>query len=118
MTGYQLIAEIKNITGKPPSTSQIYPVLNGMEKSGYLASKTGFYGKRKSKSYSLTASGKSLSSAIEKHFESIVRAIISDKIRVCAHCNCEILKGHYSKVICGRKLDFCCSACAASFAQK
>ena len=118
MTGYQLIAEIKNITGKPPSTSQIYPVLNGMKKSGYVTAKDGFHGKRKIKIYKLTASGKTLSSLIERQFESMIRAVLGRRIRVCAHCNCEILKGHYSKIMHGRKLDFCCTACAASFAQK
>ncbi|MBI4019051.1 MAG: PadR family transcriptional regulator [Candidatus Aenigmarchaeota archaeon] len=115
MTGYEVIAEIRNITGKLPSTSQVYPVLNTMKKSGYLTATDKFHGKRKIKIYKLTSSGKTLFSVIERQFESMIRAMLSNKIRVCAHCNCEILKGHYSKITHGKKLDFCCTACAGSF---
>jgi len=110
MSGYELIAYIEKITGKKPSTSQIYPVLRQMKSGGYLSVATVKEGRKVVKYYKITKSGKHLFKAVSKRFESIMLSALKEKIKGCAHCGCEIFKGAYRK----GGAYFCCSSCASS----
>ena len=109
--GYQLITELGNITGKKPSAGQIYPILKELQKSGYITMKIYSNGKKKIKSYKMTKSGEKFFSEMTRRFASLLDAAIKAKVKICAHCGCEILKGAYSK----NKLYFCCKPCAGSY---
>lgn len=115
MHGYEMIARIEKITGKRPSAGQIYPALRQMQSLGYLAVKTRTTGRKKVKYYKLTVSGRQFYGAMNKRFEAMIRAALGEKIKVCAHCRCEMIKGAYTKAIGGKKLHFCCVSCASSY---
>ncbi|MBI4162250.1 MAG: PadR family transcriptional regulator [Candidatus Aenigmarchaeota archaeon] len=117
MHGYHLIQELEKITGKKPSTGQIYPVLKEMQKSGYITMKASSNGKKKIKYYKMTKSGEKFFAEMTKRFSSLIEATIKAKVKVCAHCGCEMIKGSVSKKIKGKKLDFCCNSCAGSFSR-
>lgn len=113
MHGYELIIEIEKITGKKPSAGQIYPVLRQMNAAGYMTFKTRHAGKKKIKSYRMTNRGEQFFSAMSKRFSALIEAALKAKIRVCAHCGCEIVKGAYKR---GGEY-FCCVSCASSCRQ-
>jgi PadR family transcriptional regulator, regulatory protein PadR len=114
MHGYELIMELEKISGHKPSASQIYPVLKKMNSRGYVTSLIKMEGKKKLKVYSITASGRQLFSVISKRFDSIIAAALKEKIKICAHCGCEMLSGAVSKRIGGKLAYFCCNSCMAS----
>lgn len=113
--GYQLINRIKEMTGKKPSAGQIYPLLKQMRSLGYLNVRAKKEGKKKLKFYKMTPAGKKFFAAISKRFEALMMAALKQKIKVCAHCGCEMISGGVSKNTGGKKLHFCCSSCASSF---
>lgn len=115
MHGYELITSLEKMMGKKPSPSQIYPVLKKMKSGGYVIVKHKTVGKRKIKSYHLTKTGHELFSDISRRFDFILSAALKEKIKKCAHCDCEIYSGGYNKKMNGKILTFCCSSCAASF---
>ncbi|HLD85255.1 MAG TPA: helix-turn-helix transcriptional regulator [archaeon] len=115
MHGYQLIIELEKITGKKPSAGQIYPILKELQKSGYISLHVYNTGKKKIKSYIMTKSGEKFFDGMTSKFSSLIEAAIHAKIKICAHCGCEMIKGSFAKKIGGRKYDFCCSSCAASY---
>ena|SRR3989338_11104337 len=115
MHGYTLILELEKITGKKPSAGQIYPVLKEMQKSGYITMKISNNGKMKIKSYTVTKKGEKFFSEMTKRFSSLIEAAIKAKVKICAHCGCEMIKGAVTKTINGKKLDFCCNSCAGSY---
>jgi DNA-binding PadR family transcriptional regulator len=115
MHGYELITSLAKITGRKPSPGQIYPVLKQMKALGYVTVKERHDGKRKLKYYKLTTSGRKAFEIMSHKFETIIRSVMQERIKICAHCNCELLSGAYTKKIKGRNLDFCCCSCAASY---
>ncbi|MFA4820020.1 MAG: PadR family transcriptional regulator [Candidatus Aenigmatarchaeota archaeon] len=115
MHGYELITRLEKIMGKKPSPSQIYPVLGSMKSLGYVAVRVKNVGRKKLKYYKLTNHGLQFFRAMNKKFELMIRSALKEKIKVCAHCSCEIWKGAYSKNISGKRLYFCCVSCAGSY---
>jgi len=115
MHGYQLIIKLEKITGKKPSAGQIYPILKELQKSGYVNLHLSVNGKKKIKSYSMTKTGEKFFDGMTSKFSSLIEAAINAKIKICAHCKCEMIKGSFAKKIDGKKYDFCCSSCAASY---
>ena len=117
MHGYELMKQIKKMTGKKPSAGQIYPVLNQMRSLGYLSVRIKKNGKKSVKHYKMTPSGKKFFSYISKRFDALIRAALKERIRKCAHCDCEMISGGVVKKISGKSMDFCCSSCASSYHQ-
>ena len=111
MHGYELTNSLAKITGKKPSPSQIYPVLKQMKNLGYLTVREKADGKRKMKYYRLTPSGRKVFDVMNTKFEMLVRSVLGKKIKVCAHCGCEMISGAVKK----NGLYFCCNSCAASY---
>lgn len=111
MSGYELMARLEQITGRKPSASQIYPVLKQMKALGYVTVRNKSGGRKKIIYYRLAVSGKLLLKDMSKRFESVIRAALGARLKVCAHCGCEIFKGAYRR---GGKY-FCCTSCAGSY---
>ena len=114
MHGYELIMQIEKITGKKPSTGQVYPALKQMKSAGYVTAKTKLAGRKKVKSYKITKSGEQFFSSMSRRFESVIEAALKSRIRVCANCRCEIVSGAYRL---GGKY-FCCVSCASTYRLK
>lgn len=115
MHGYELISKLAKITGKRPSTSQVYPVLKQMKAAGYVSVDVKSVGRKKAKHYRLTKSGRNFFLTLNRQFESLVRTALGEKIKVCAHCGCEMIKGAVSETADGKKLYFCCRSCAGAY---
>ena len=118
MHGYELIMELERIMGKKPSASQIYPVLKKMKSSGYVIVETRMSGRKKIKSYKITGSGRLLFAGLNKRFDALVEATLRNKIKVCVHCGCEMVRGAVQKKVGGRNMYFCCEMCAKSYKHK
>ncbi|MFH1126562.1 MAG: PadR family transcriptional regulator [archaeon] len=56
--GYELMADFFKVTGKKLSAGQIYPLLNNMQKKGYVAVRLAYEGERERKIYGLTDEGR------------------------------------------------------------
>src|SRR3989338_1572588 len=88
--GYEIIEELGKRVGKRPSAGQIYPLLRKMQKLGYVTVSSQSVGKKKRKVYKLTADGKTFSTGLLNKFSNIMDAAIKQKVKKCAHCECEI----------------------------
>lgn len=115
MHGYEIIEELGMLLGKKPSAGQIYPLINNLNKKGFLNLKVELIGRRRKKVYSLTENGKKLSTDILKRLSSIVEISIEPRLTSCAHCACKVYSGGYKKKIKSKILNFCCQYCAKSF---
>ncbi|HLC76899.1 MAG TPA: helix-turn-helix transcriptional regulator [archaeon] len=115
MHGYEIITALGKITGKKPSPSQIYPVLSKMKSLDYVTVKVKSEGKKKMKFYTLTKSGRQMHDSMNKQFEIMMRSAFKEKIKICAHCDCEMIGHTHTKKIGGRLHHFCCPSCAASY---
>lgn len=109
--GYDLINSLGKITGKRPSSSQVYPVLKRMKSLGYVVIKEKSDGKRRLKYYKLTPAGKKVFGVMNRKFETLIRSALGEKIKSCSHCNCEMISGAVKK----GNAYFCCNSCAGSY---
>ena len=116
--GYEIIDELGKRTGKKPSAGQIYPLLRNMQKLGYVTVSSQNVGKKKRKIYKLTAEGKSFSTGLLNKFSNIMDAAIRQKVKKCAHCECEIYSGGHKEKVSGRMLNFCCISCLQSLNKR
>jgi len=73
MHGYQIITNIRRSFGVYFGPSTVYPLLNGLEKKGYLLSEWNMETERPRKIYSLTNSGQNLLAFTEGSLNLIVR---------------------------------------------
>jgi PadR family transcriptional regulator PadR len=73
MHGYQIITSIRRSFGVYFGPSTVYPLLNGLEKKGYLLSEWNMETERPRKIYSLTNSGQNLLAFTEGSLNLIVR---------------------------------------------
>lgn len=105
--GYEVINEIKEVTGEEPSTSHIYPFLSELEENGYIESEKGSRGK---KTYSLTSEGEELVTDQLNSFGQMLHAAIQDEIKECCHCDCKIYDNGYEE---DGKI-YCCKHCSSS----
>lgn len=111
--GYELMNEIQNKTGKRPSTSQIYPFLEKLNKNDLVEIVE--TGKRGKKIYALTDKGEKFVETKLRMFSNIISATIEKDLTVCAHCGCKVYEGGYKERIKDEKLVFCCKHCANSY---
>jgi len=108
--GYELIKELGKKFGKQISAGEVYPFLKNLKKYNLVITKK--VGAREKKVYSLSSAGKVFVHSILKRLDDVVDAAIKSKLIKCAHCGCEIYKGGYSKIMKGKRMTFCCLACA------
>ena len=109
--GYELIKLIRERTGKTVSPGQIYPFLKKLEKLGYVKGEQG--GGREKKSYNLTKTGRIFSGSLLRKVGMMLELAITEKLKTCAHCGCEVYRGSYS----AHGKHFCCRNCAAAYAK-
>jgi PadR family transcriptional regulator PadR len=75
MHGYQIITRIRNEFRVYFGPSTIYPLLNGLEKKGYVKSEWGMSNKRPRKVYRLTTEGQKLLNFTEDSVNFICRKL-------------------------------------------
>jgi PadR family transcriptional regulator PadR len=75
MHGYQIITEIRKTFGVYFGPSTIYPLLNALEKSGYVKSEWDVSSERPRKVYKLTAQGRNLLNFTEDSLNLICKKI-------------------------------------------
>lgn len=75
MHGYQVITRIRKTFGIYFGPSTIYPLLNALEKKGYVKSEWNMSNKRPQKVYKLTSEGQRLLETTEKSLNFICRKI-------------------------------------------
>lgn len=111
--GYRIMKEIEEATGRRPSTSQVYPLLNAMEERGLVESRES--GGRGKKVYSLTEEGEEFVESKMEMFSSIISATVERDLTVCAQCGCKVYEGGHVEAVGGEELKFCCRHCAESY---
>lgn len=75
MHGYQIIIRIRKTFGVYFGPSTIYPLLNALEKGGYVKSEWDMRNERPRKAYTLTAQGQNLLNITESSLNLICRKI-------------------------------------------
>lgn len=110
MYGYEIIKNLEKQIGKKASPGEVYPFLKSLKKYGLVVAKKS--GTREKKIYFLTKLGKTFVKNTMNRFDTIIDSAIKSKLIKCVHCECEIYEGGYIKVVKGKKMTFCCSACA------
>ena len=108
--GYELMKNLEQLFGKEISASQVYPFLSKLEKQGLIIHKK--IESRDKKKYSITSKGKAFTHELLQRFDTILDSLVESKIKKCAHCECEIYKHGFEKIIKGKKVTFCCEHCA------
>jgi PadR family transcriptional regulator PadR len=73
MHGYQIITKIRKTFGIYFGPSTVYPLLNGLEKKGYVKSEWNMDNERPRKVYNLTANGQNLLNFTEDSLNFICR---------------------------------------------
>lgn len=83
MHGYQIITSIRRTFGVYFGPSTIYPLLNDLEKSGYVTSEWDMSRERPRKVYRLTHEGRSLLNFAEESLSIICRKIgVAENLRM------------------------------------
>ncbi len=82
--GYELMAEIKQLTGRRPKPSKVYPLLAQLEVEGYLVGEwVKGKGKRQMKLYRITAEGGVLlgkvSGVLSKRLKHVFEDLLNDQ---------------------------------------
>ncbi len=77
--GYNIIKELKRITGRNLTPAVIYPFLHKLEKKGYVIGTWMKRGKKRLiKTYEITPKGKTLFTSLKKHFKKPLKKLILD----------------------------------------
>jgi DNA-binding PadR family transcriptional regulator len=85
MHGYQIITKIRKDFGVYVGTSTIYPLLELLEKKGYLNSSWNMNTERPRKVYTITKDGKKVLSFTESNLSRICKTMVTDtEIRIQA----------------------------------
>ena len=116
ISGYDIMKELEQKIGVPPSPGQVYPFLKELKDHKYV--KLSSSGPRDKQVYLLTDEGKKFAERLSSRFDSIIELAIKPKLDKCAECRCEIYKGGVRVKINGKALDFCCNSCAEHYAGK
>lgn len=82
MHGYNLMREFKNITGKRLKPGVVYPFLHSLEEGGYIVGMWAKNGKRRVKSYRLTAKGERLLKSLKKRVAVPLGDILLELLRI------------------------------------
>lgn len=81
MHGYDLMLEFKNITGRRLKPGVVYPFLHSLEEGGYVVGMWVANGKRRVKSYRLTAKGEALLTSVKRRVTVPLGDIVLELIR-------------------------------------
>ena len=81
MCGYNLMREFKNITGERLKPGVVYPFLHTLEEGGYVVGTWVENGKRRVKSYILTAKGERLLTSIKHRISMLLGDIVLELVR-------------------------------------
>lgn len=76
--GYELIKEVKRLTGQKLKPGVLYPLLYQLEGEGFLAGEWIRKGRRELKRYRLTEKGKTLLAKVRGFFSNPIRIVIAD----------------------------------------
>jgi DNA-binding PadR family transcriptional regulator len=76
--GYELIKEIKRLTGKNLKPGTLYPLLHWLEAEGFIAGKWIKRGQRGLRCYRLTKKGEALLLNLRAFFSNPIRGLIID----------------------------------------
>jgi len=76
--GYELIKEVKRLTGQKLKPGMLYPLLYQLESEGFLAGEWIRRGRRELKCYRLTEKGKTLLVKVRGLFSNPIRRVIAD----------------------------------------
>ncbi len=109
-SGYEIIHEIGFMLGKKPSAGQIYPLLAKMRYAGHV--KVVSTGARDKKVYALTEKGRTALRRMLEKADSIVEAVLANKLKECEHCDCVVYANPYVRECGGKRHYFCCESCA------
>jgi len=113
--GYEIIMHLGHKLGKKASPGQIYPFLQKLQSSGYVAVKS--TGLKDKKVYALTNDGRKFVKKMLLKFEDLVDIAIEPRLTTCAHCGCKVYEGAHEERIKGKTFMFCCCHCARSFKE-
>ena len=116
MHGYELIKELESHMAKNISASHIYPFLKTLQKNKLVSVKAA--GNRDRKEYKLTPTGEKLAQKLIDRFAVLVEISVKPTIKACAHCGCKVTEGSHKEKIKGKKFNFCCVSCAATYKLK
>ena len=78
MHGYEIIKEVKRLTGRRLKPATLYPLLNRLEVEGFLVSELIEKNRRKLRCYRLTEKGKTCLAKMFDLFKRPIRRIIAD----------------------------------------
>ena len=78
MHGYEIIKEVKRLTGRRLKPATLYPLLNRLEVEGFLVSELIEKNRRELRCYRLTEKGKTFLAKIFDLFKLPIRRIIAD----------------------------------------
>ncbi len=90
MHGYQIITKIRKTFGVYFGPSTIYPLLNALERSGYVKSEWDMSNERPRKVYKLTAEGRNLLNFTEDSLNFICKKIGTVGIRRDTNMNSDV----------------------------
>lgn len=76
--GYEIIKEVKRLTGQRLKPATVYPLLNRLEDEGFLISELTEKGRRKLRCYRLTERGKTCLAKMSDLFKLPIRRVIAD----------------------------------------
>mgnify|MGYP001128905266 CR=1 FL=1 len=76
--GYELIKEVKRLTGQKLKPGMIYPLLHWLEDEGFVVSEWIKKGRRDLRCYRLTEKGESLLRKVHDFFSKPIRGVIAD----------------------------------------
>jgi PadR family transcriptional regulator PadR len=76
--GYELIKEVKRLTGRKLKPGIVYPLLYRLEDEGFVMGKWVKRGRRELKFYRLTEKGKGLLLKVHELFSKPIREVIAD----------------------------------------
>jgi PadR family transcriptional regulator, regulatory protein PadR len=81
--GYELMSEIKRLTGRKLKPGTLYPLLYKLEADGFLVGEWIEKGKRDLRRYSLTSEGKVLLAKVSVLLNSSLRKVFDDLLYGC-----------------------------------
>ncbi|MBS7619380.1 PadR family transcriptional regulator [Candidatus Bathyarchaeota archaeon] len=76
--GYELIKEVKRLTGQKLKPSNLYPLLYQLEDEGFVVGEWMKKGRRELRYYCLTEKGKNLLLRVRELFSNPIRRVIAD----------------------------------------
>jgi DNA-binding PadR family transcriptional regulator len=76
--GYEIMKEVKRLTGRTLKPSVVYPFLYWLEEKGFVVSKWMKKGRRELRCYRLTDKGKGLLMRVRNLFGNPIKGVIAD----------------------------------------